>query len=240
MTVIVIGSSSGIGFGLAHSFLQEGRKVLGVSRSSPEDLIEHSNYIHLNIDITSSSCRSSFSSLLRQHLVDQSCLDIPISIIFMAGTNLVKPFSEYTHQEIESLFGLNLLSSIHVTQTLLEVLKGSLRLNFIYASSIWSSQSAPYRAIYGASKAAINSFVRHMSAEFLDESVFFYALQLGFVDTALTRRTISDPIIQSRMSRLGQSSFVGISDIYNTVKLLETTTALKGSTIDLCNSFVSL
>ena len=57
-----------------------------------------------------------------------------------------------------------------------------------------------------------------MSAEFLNESLFFYSLQLGFVDTPLTRRTITDPVIQSRISRLGNSSFVDISDIYKTVK----------------------
>ena len=62
MTVIIIGSSSGIGYGLAHSFLDEGRRVLGVSRSTPEELNFFPNYTHLNLDITSSTSLTSFST----------------------------------------------------------------------------------------------------------------------------------------------------------------------------------
>ena len=69
---------------------------MGASRSTPEKLIDYPNYIHLNIDITFLSHRASFSSILREHLTNLSSLNSQVSVIFMAGSNLVKPFPEYT------------------------------------------------------------------------------------------------------------------------------------------------
>lgn len=235
--LLVVGSSSGIGLGLSTLFLSNNRTVYGISRRTPEALINHANYQHYNCDIESNSERFLLLDKLSKDLKLFNSVCSPITIVFMAGTNQVKPFLCYSEKEIESLFSLNLMSNICMTQGFLEMLLPSPRLNFIYASSIWSSMSAPFRAPYGASKAAIESFVRHLSAEYIDHNIFFYNLALGFVDTPLTQKTISDPIISSKVSRLGNSTYVPIADIYRTINLLETTTSLKGTTINISNGY---
>ena len=231
---IVIGSSSGIGLSLSKIFVNNHRLCFGLSRSlSP---LENSDlYFHSQYDITSGDL-STLDRLI-DHFFLHCSPDISsgLTFIFMAGTNNVKPFPQYSSTEILDLFELNVFSQIKLVQFFLRKFEFSSRCNFIFASSIWSALSASHRALYGSTKASLESLVRHLTVEYMESSNFFYALRLGFVDTPLTRRTLSNPVIQSRISRLGNLKFIPPDDIYQTIKLLESTTSLRGSTIDLSN-----
>ena len=54
MQILITGTSSGIGYGLAKTFLERGDQVFGISRRVPEELKEMVNYQHLNLDLTDS------------------------------------------------------------------------------------------------------------------------------------------------------------------------------------------
>jgi len=235
--VVIIGSSSGIGKYLAETFAFKDRKVIGISRRTPCNLIKLPNYTHYNCDITSDVELSLLTkSLINDHCIQSSTFG-SVTVVFMSGSNTPKPFLSYTRLEISQLLDLNLMGNIWLTRILLDLFSKCYRVNFIYASSIWSSMSAAFRAPYGASKAAIDALVRHLTAEYIDSSFFFFSLALGFVDTPLTQKTILDPVISSKLTRLSASPFVPLIDIFLTIELLEATTSLKGATIDISNGY---
>lgn len=51
-TLLITGVSSGIGHGLATFYLQQGWRVLGTSRRTPADLLEHSQFHFRSIDLS--------------------------------------------------------------------------------------------------------------------------------------------------------------------------------------------
>ena len=43
-----------------------------------------------------------------------------------------------------------------------------------------------------STKSSINSFLRHLTSEFVDKPLYANCLDLGWVDTPLTRKTAND------------------------------------------------
>ena len=50
--VLITGVSSGIGHALADRYLSRGDRVLGVSRRTPSDLVEHPNFKFATLDVS--------------------------------------------------------------------------------------------------------------------------------------------------------------------------------------------
>ena len=65
-TVIITGTSSGLGRSLAECFLKNGFRVMGLSRSKFVDQIHHINYSHHNCDITNLQAIINFSMIIKQ------------------------------------------------------------------------------------------------------------------------------------------------------------------------------
>ena len=55
MNILITGTSSGIGYGLAKEYLNRNAKVWGVSRRKPDNLLNNPNYRHLQLDLTQSN-----------------------------------------------------------------------------------------------------------------------------------------------------------------------------------------
>ena len=51
MNILITGVSSGLGKGLAEVYLADGHQVFGISRRTPEDLIEQSHFHFLSLDL---------------------------------------------------------------------------------------------------------------------------------------------------------------------------------------------
>ena len=54
MNLVITGTSSGIGYGLAKEYLNRNAQVWGISRRKPDDLINSPSYRHLQLDLTQS------------------------------------------------------------------------------------------------------------------------------------------------------------------------------------------
>ena len=52
MNILITGTSSGIGYGLAHEYLERNENVWGLSRRTPAGLNSFQNYNHLVVDLT--------------------------------------------------------------------------------------------------------------------------------------------------------------------------------------------
>tara|TARA_A100001035_G_C27782914_1_gene502721 strand:+ start:1061 stop:1798 length:738 start_codon:yes stop_codon:yes gene_type:complete len=236
-TILITGSSSGIGNELCHHFLKkENNCVIGVSRRLTPDLDQYSNYINLNYDLSDLSSIESIINFIKEDT--NNSLPKVDTLIYMAGFNITKPITEYNINEINNLYNVNTISMILLSKEIIAQHDFVNRLNIIYASSIWASCSAPFRAIYGSTKSSINSFLRHLTSEFVDKPFYANCLDLGWVDTPLSRKTENDPIIRAKQNRIDpENRYIQMDEVLRTIESLRELTAFRGASINIDNGF---
>src|SRR2546426_12393538 len=98
MLILVTGTSSGIGRGLAEGLTRAGHTVLGCSRRSGPSL-EH--YRHFQVDLTVTEQVQRMFHQIRQ---EYCLLD---ALINNAGASVMNAFLLASDEEIESIFAIN-------------------------------------------------------------------------------------------------------------------------------------
>ena len=98
MNILITGTSSGLGFGLAKHYLDSGNNLFGISRSKNEELAGNDHFHYLRQDISDFALlRQNVTSFLKD--VDQ--LDL---VILNAGMlNEIKDLKETSLDEIQKM-----------------------------------------------------------------------------------------------------------------------------------------
>jgi NAD(P)-dependent dehydrogenase (short-subunit alcohol dehydrogenase family) len=111
-TVIVTGASQGIGAGIAHAFLERGYNVVGTSRSATKskELIASDRLALIDGDI---------GRLETAQKVVQTTIETFGSIdalVANAGIFSIKPFTDYTQEDLRAFVSTNLEGLMYITQ----------------------------------------------------------------------------------------------------------------------------
>src|SRR5436305_8015801 len=111
-TVIVTGASQGIGAGVVNAFLARGYNVVETARTATKSK-ELSPSDHLSL----------VDGDIGQFETAQKVADVAIqqfgsidAVVANAGISLVKPFTEYTADDVRALVSINLTGFIYITQ----------------------------------------------------------------------------------------------------------------------------
>ena len=113
MNVVITGASRGIGFELANLFLDEGHKVLAISRNKEKlTALKNKGASILPFDL----CEESFTPI--QTALDSIGGNVDI-LINNAGALVNKPFSKLTNEEIKHVYNVNVFSIIKLTRDLM-------------------------------------------------------------------------------------------------------------------------
>ncbi len=102
MQILITGTSSGIGYGLAKTFLERGDQVFGVSRREPKDLKEMVNYQHLNLDLTDTK---SVEEKLPVFLTNNDYFDLVVLNSGVLGE--IKLMKEVSQKEMKEVMEIN-------------------------------------------------------------------------------------------------------------------------------------
>jgi NAD(P)-dependent dehydrogenase (short-subunit alcohol dehydrogenase family) len=173
--VCITGVSSGLGHGLAQSFLARGAEVYGCSRRAPEDLIERGLHF-AKIDLSDAATGpEQFSQLIQQ--VDR------FDHVFLNAGRL----GEICDMRASALEDLRatMETNVWANKWILDCLHADARtIRQVVAISSGASQSA-HRGWngYSLSKAALNILIKLYAAECPD--THYTALAPGLVDTAM-------------------------------------------------------
>jgi len=192
MTILITGSSRGIGAELALEFASEGHRLLLVSRT--EKRIRHianqcngisgrENAHVILFDINDLDNQDQeFDSLLRNYT------DSIDAIINNAGHLVKKPFEEITSFDIHQLFNANVFAPGNLIKTALPFLRKSDHAHVVNITSMGGFQgSSKFRGLsyYSASKAALSTLTECLAEEYKEEGISFNALSLGAVGTEM-------------------------------------------------------
>lgn len=178
--IIITGTSRGIGFELALQFANAGHQVLAISRKTPKELIEHANITCLSVDLSEESGLNVITEFITQIWKNVDVL------IHNAGSLLLKPFSQLSQADFESVYKVNVYAVANLTRICLPFLqKGSHVVTISSMGGVQGSMKFPGLAAYSSSKGAVITLSELLAEEYKEQGVSFNVLALGAVQTEM-------------------------------------------------------
>ncbi len=193
-TVIVTGSSDGIGRGIAERFAAEGASVVINSRAydraaatATEIAEAGGTVVAVEADV---SDRNAVRRLVDETVEEFGSLDVMVN---NAGVTAVEPAVEMTEEEWRRVIDVNLTGVFFgcqaAAQQMIQQNDGG---QIINVSSIFGRVGVPGRAPYCASKAAVDNLTRCLAVEFAEHDIHVNALAPGPVRTSMAEDAGTD------------------------------------------------
>ncbi len=172
-TAIVTGSSSGIGKACAQMLLEEGYRVVGISRTRGD--IEHPLFTHLVSDLVD------FTSVeaLKTPLAHYDDLNL---LVNAAGFGRFEPHEEITPSVIRDMVAVNLTAPMLLSRFTLRLLKRN-RGTIVNITSIEATRHAKFSALYTATKTGLRSFGHTLFEELRPSGVAVLTINPDMTDT---------------------------------------------------------
>lgn len=180
---VVTGGNSGIGFGIAEAFKNEGA-VGAITGRNPETLNSAAEalgtkFISIRGDVTS---LADLENVFKKTVEKFGKID---ALVVNAGGIVdgvpMATINDVTEENYDSYMNLNLKSAYFTVQKALPYLNDGASVILIGSSA--AHRAAPGMAIYGAAKAAIISFAKGLSLDLLSRRIRVNTLSPGSIDT---------------------------------------------------------
>jgi enoyl-[acyl-carrier protein] reductase III len=144
-------------------------------------------------------------------------LDIVVS---NAASGVLRPARELTLHHFDWSMHINAAALLPITQQFLKMDSASEKA-LVAVSSLGALRAIPNYTAVGASKAALESMVRHLAAEFAPEGLRINAVSAGTVDTdALLHFPNREELLESARERTPAGRLVHPQDVANVVIFL--------------------
>ena len=188
---LIAGASRGIGLAIAKSTAAAGAHTVLAARSK-DVLAKEVEAIRqaghqaeaLELDVTTPE---SIDDAAGAHM------DIDI-LVNVAGTNIRKPFEQYTQDEYDYLMQTNLHGLVRLTQkvgaVMIERSKGG---KVVHIGSLMSLLGLPYLSVYAMTKSALAGLTRVLAAEWAKFDIQVNCIAPGFILTDLNRHMWEPP-----------------------------------------------
>ena len=199
--IIVTGTSRGIGLELALQFAAEGYHVLALSRSIPKTLLENENISCLSVDL---AIESDLQKVTDYISATWKQVD---AIVHNAGSLLLKPFSETSQADFESIYKVNVFGVANLTRVALPYLqKGSHVVTISSMGGIQGSLKFAGLAAYSSSKGAVITLSELLAEEYKEQGIAFNVLALGAVQTEMLEEAF--PGYQAPISAANMAQYI--------------------------------
>ena len=200
---VITGGTQGIGLATAKLFASEGAYVFLTGRRQKE-LEEAVASIGGNVTgVQGDVMNLADLDRLYETIKAKGRIDI---VFANAGLAEFSPLASITEEHFDNLFNINVKGTLFTVQKALPLLNdGS---SIILTGSIAGVKGTPGFGVYGATKAAIRSFVRAWTVELKDRRIRSNVLSPGPTDTSLVTRQPVDAIARIvstiPMGRMGE------------------------------------
>lgn len=174
--VLITGASRGIGLAIANSFINEGSKVISISRNSlnVEDSKKNieERFWHVKADVT----KADDFQIIQESVIRNFNGKIDVLICNVGSGKSVKPGDESLDEWMRS-FNINFFSTTNTIELLGKYLRKDS--NIICISSICGLEALGAPLTYSAAKAALNSYVVGASKVFGKKEIRINAVAPG-------------------------------------------------------------
>ncbi|SFN77352.1 Short-chain dehydrogenase [Paenimyroides ummariense] len=179
-TIIITGTSRGIGAELVKQFAAEGHTIISLSRNSNPELENLPNVYYKSVDLSNDASVAAFAVALKDQFKN---IDI---LIHNAGTIINKPFAEISSADFEYVYKVNVFGVAALNRAVLPLMgNGSHVVTISSMGGIQGSSKFPGLAAYSSSKGAVITLSELLAEEYKEQGVAFNVLALGAVQTEM-------------------------------------------------------
>lgn len=200
--VLITGSSSGIGKGIAQYFSKKGMGVVlhGRNKDRLAEVEKSLNGPALSIcaDISTSDGISELITKIKASKVQLR------SLVNNAGIFVRKSVLETSEDEITTLLATNFLAPFGLMKACHPLLKAHPKASVVNIASTLGQKSIALTALYSASKAALISLTETAALEWATDKIRVNSICPGIVDTPIHKGGVSEMASLHPLGRVGQ------------------------------------
>ncbi|NRA20590.1 MAG: 3-hydroxybutyrate dehydrogenase [Oceanospirillaceae bacterium] len=201
--VVITGSTSGIGLGIAKGFAQAGVNVMinGLAESEViegilEELRDYGiKAIYHGADMTQPA---QIKDLISSTVAEFGALDI---LINNAGIQKVAPIEDFPDSSWDAIMAINLSSAFHTTKATLPVMRRAGWGRIINIASAHGLVASPFKSAYVAAKHGVIGLTKTTALECAEHNITCNAICPGWVMTPLVEKQIEDLALSRAMSK---------------------------------------
>ncbi|GJD33089.1 3-phenylpropionate-dihydrodiol/cinnamic acid-dihydrodiol dehydrogenase [Methylobacterium adhaesivum] len=183
-TAIVTGAASGIGKATAKALRAAGYRVYGTSRK-PAPAADPGVRM-LTCDVTDDA---SVAGMIETVFGEAGRIDL---LVNNAGFGISGAAEESSVEQAQAMFDVNLFGVVRTIRAVLPIMRSQKGGRIINISSVQGLIPAPYMALYGASKHAVEGY-----SESLDHEIRGQGIRVVLVEPAFTRTAFDQNLVRS-------------------------------------------
>ena len=194
-TILITGTSRGIGKALALHFLSQGATVIGSSRKTQSELAHYPNFFSLKLDLSNPESRATAVQQVKDNF---ESIDI---LINNAGIGPDIDHCTPTQVEVENTLSVNLSGTVLFTEELISHI--TLRGKIINISSKMGSINSCKKSdstAYRISKAGLNMYTQILSIR-VTKGLAIAAVHPGWVKTSFAPSNINGRLTATEAAR---------------------------------------
>ena len=180
-TIIVTGSSRGIGLELVKQFAAKEHRVFALSRNTkPTEALDLNNVKSFPLDLENNT---SIEKAVQNIKKETKQIDV---LIHNAGALVSEAFDQISTEKFKALYQVNVLGPAFLTQLILPLfVKGSHTLAISSMGGVQGSVKFPGLSAYSSSKSAIIGLMELLAEEYKEKGFHFNSLAIGAVQTEM-------------------------------------------------------
>lgn len=215
--ILVTGASSGIGKAISIGTSLRGAEVHLTARDE-----ERLNNTLSELKAPNSAAMATICDLSSKEDIDLLCEQIiPLDgLVVNAGFVKLAPVAYIKDDIIDTLFEVNIKSSIRLVQRLVKLKKIKKGASIVFISSIATQKATIGNAVYNATKGAVNSFVKSLALELAPKGIRVNAILPGLVQTNIlegdqsTEQDLEKHLLNYPLGRFGEPNDIANLAIY--------------------------
>ncbi len=180
-TAIITGAAGGIGSGLVEGFLNAGYNVVATSLNTSRSLTASPTLVLVDGDIGKPETAARVAAAALQHF---GTIDV---LVNNAGIFRVKPFTDFTTEDLDALVSINLRGFLYITQLAVKQMLQQKSGNVVTITAALADQpiAGQNASVSMMTKGGLNTITRSLAIEYGSEGIRFNAVAPGPVETPM-------------------------------------------------------